>query len=180
MLHVLLALAWRGPPVTYRIGTAAGRVGTRAGLAASLAVDDSCVLDDPSVLCAYDPLAIDARFADRQSEVAGRIGSVGLAAFRVWCADDDGATLRSELSKLGPVFCKVGQTMATRPDLVGLETSRNLGQLQDAMEPEPDPATAMATLRAALGGESMVSAKLRNISAAPVAAAPNPDPDPDH
>ena len=170
MLHVLLALAWRGPPVTYRVGT-------RAALAATLAVDDSCVLDDPSVLCAYDPLAIDERFADRQSEVAGRIGSVGLAAFRVWCADDDGATLRSELSKLGPVFCKVGQTMATRPDIVGLETSRNLGQLQDAMEPEPDPATAMATLRAALGGESMVSAKLRNISAAPVAAAPNPDPD---
>ena len=174
MLHVLLALAWRGPPVTYRVGT-------RAALAATLAVDDSCVLDDPSVLCAYDPLAIDERFADRQSEVAGRIGSVGLAAFRVWCADDDGATLRSELSKLGPVFCKVGQTMATRPDIVGLETSRNLGQLQDAMEPEPDPATAMATLRAALGGEAMVSAKLRNISAAPVALRPlHPDPDPDH
>ena len=177
MFQVLLAPAWRGPPVTYSVGTAAGRFGTRAVLAATLAVDDSCVLDDPSVHCAYDPLAIDARFADRQSEVAGRIVSVGLAAFRVWCADDDGATLRAELSKLGPVFCKVGQTMATRPDIVGLETSRNLGQLQDAMEPEPDPATAMATLRAALGGEPVVAVKLRNISAAPVAAASNPDPD---
>ena len=145
------------------------RVGTRAALAATLAVDDSCVLNDPSVLCAYDPLAIDERFADRQSEVAGRIGSVGLAAFRVWRADDDGATLRAELSKLGPVFCKVGQTLATRPDIVGLETSRNLGKLQDAMEPEPDPATAMATLSTALGGD--VSSRLRNISAAPVAAA---------
>ena len=45
------------------------------------------------------------------------------------------------------------------------------------MEPEPDPATAMATLRAALGGEPVVAVKLRNISAAPVAAASNPDPD---
>ena len=156
----LLALAWQGPHAAYR----AGRVGTRSAPAVS-----SCELDDPSTLCAYDPLAIDARFADQQSEVAGRIGSVGLAAFRVWRADDDGATLRAELSKLGPVFCKVGQTMATRPDIVGLETSRNLGKLQDAMEPEPDPATAMATLSAALGGE--VSSKLCNISATPVAAA---------
>lgn len=174
MLHVLLALAWRGPPVQNRAraGTAAGRV------RAAVTVDGSCELDDPAVLCTYDPLAIDARFADRQWEVFGRVGGVGLAAFRVWCAgNDDGATLRAELSKLGPVFCKVGQTMATRPDIVGLETSRSLGQLQDAMEPEADPATAMATLRSALGGEATLSARLRNISAAPVAAAPNPDPD---
>ena len=81
MLH-LLALAWRGPvqyrarPVQYRAraGTAAGRV------RAAVTVDDSCELDDPAVLCTYDPLAIDARFADRQWEVFGRIGGVGLAA----------------------------------------------------------------------------------------------------
>ena len=150
---LLLALAWRGPPaVQYRAhaGTAAGRV------RAAVTVDDSCELDDPAVLCTYDPLAIDARFADRQWEVFGRIGGVGLAALRVWRAgNDDGATLRAELSKLGPVFCKVGQTMATRPDIVGLETSRSLGQLQDAMEPEADPATAMATLRSALPWMSM-------------------------
>jgi len=39
----------------------------------------------------------------------------------------------SELAALGPVFCKVGQTLATRPDIIGVETSRKLGQLQDAM-----------------------------------------------
>ena len=49
------------------------------------------------------------------------------------------------------MFCKVGQTLATRPDIIGLETARNLGRLQDAMAPEPDPATAMATLQASLG-----------------------------
>ena len=133
------------------------------------AVDDACELDNPAVLCAYNPADIDERFASRQAEVAGRLGNIGLAALRIKLADDGGATLRSELSKLGPVFCKVGQTMATRPDIVGLETSRNLGKLQDAMAPEPDPATAMATLSAALGGD--VSSKLLNISATPVAAA---------
>ena len=133
------------------------------------AVDDACELDNPAVLCAYNPADIDKRFASRQAEVAGRLGNIGLAALRIKLADDGGATLRSELSKLGPVFCKVGQTMATRPDIVGLETSRNLGKLQDAMAPEPDPATAMATLSAALGGD--VSSKLLNISATPVAAA---------
>ena len=167
-------MQYRTRPVQYRTHarTAAGRV------RATVTVDDSCELDDSAVLCTYDPLAIDARFADRQWEVFGRIGGVGLAALRVWRAgNDDGATLRAELSKLGPVFCKVGQTMATRPDIVGLETSRSLGQLQDAMEPEADPATAMATLRSALGGEAMLAARLRNISAAPVAATPDLDPD---
>ena len=105
-------------------------------------------------------------------EVWGRIASIALAAARVRLAgDDDGATLRAELSRLGPVFCKVGQTLATRPDIVGLGTSRSLGQLQDAMAPEPEPATAMATLAEALGSATPVSSVLANITAAPVAAA---------
>ena len=69
----------------------------------------------------------------------------------------------------GAVFCKVGQTFATRPDIIGLEISRNLGQLQDAMAPESGGRkVAMATLSDALGD---VSRYLVNISEAPVAAA---------
>ena len=68
------------------------------------------------------------------------------------------------------VFCKLGQTLATRPDIIGLETSRNLGQLQDAIAPESaGPQLAMATLEAALGCD--VSTKLANITSEPVAAA---------
>ena len=53
---------------------------------------------------------------------------------------------------------------------IGLETSRNLGKLQDAMAPEADgPDVAMATLKEALGGE--VSAFFSTISPQPVAAA---------
>ncbi len=105
-------------------------------------------------------------------EVWGRIASIALAAARVRLAgDDNGATLRAELSRLGPVFCKVGQTLATRPDIVGLGTSRSLGQLQDAMAPEPEPATAMATLAEALGSATPVDSVLADITATPVAAA---------
>ena len=134
------------------------------------AVDEAlCSIDDPLVLCKYDPDEIDARFANEPLEVAARLASIGVAAARIKLADDDGATLRAELSKLGPVFCKVGQTMATRPDIVGLETSRNLGRLQDAATAEPDPAVAMETLSAALGGD--VAGRLADISPEPVAAA---------
>jgi len=83
----------------------------------------------------YKPAEIDARFDNRPLEVAGRFAAVAAAALRIRLADDDGLTLRTELGKLGPVFCKVGQTLATRPDIIGIEVSRSLGKLQDAMEP---------------------------------------------
>ena len=67
-------------------------------------------------------------------------------------------------------LAEVGQTLATRPDIIGLDTSRNLGQLQDAMAPEAGgPKLAMAALAAALDGD--VSQYLVNISATPIAAA---------
>src|SRR3546814_1438120 len=38
-------------------------------------------------------------------------------------------------SDLGPAAIKLGQTLATRPDLVGEEAARNLLSLQDALPP---------------------------------------------
>src|SRR3569623_1564893 len=43
--------------------------------------------------------------------------------------------LNSALNKLGPTYVKIGQTLATRPDIVGPEVAANLAQLQDKMEP---------------------------------------------
>src|SRR3569623_2338744 len=43
--------------------------------------------------------------------------------------------LRSALDKLGPTYVKIGQTLATRPDIVGPEVAANLAQLLDMMEP---------------------------------------------
>jgi hypothetical protein len=56
------------------------------------------------------------------AQVLGAVARVKLAG-----DSDGGATLRAELAALGPVCCKVGQTLATRPDIVGVDLSRNLG-----------------------------------------------------
>ncbi len=43
--------------------------------------------------------------------------------------------LRRALDRLGPTYVKLGQTFATRPDIVGIEVAANLAQLQDKMAP---------------------------------------------
>jgi ubiquinone biosynthesis protein len=39
--------------------------------------------------------------------------------------------------RIGPAAIKLGQALATRPDLVGEEAARDLSQLQDALPPAP-------------------------------------------
>src|SRR5689334_16207689 len=58
--------------------------------------------------------------------------------------------LRSALDRLGPTYVKIGQTLATRPDIVGPEVAANLARLQDKMEPF-DPALVPVLLSEALG-----------------------------
>lgn len=41
----------------------------------------------------------------------------------------------SVLEKLGPAYVKLGQTLATRPDLIGAELAKDLQSLQDRMQP---------------------------------------------
>jgi len=43
--------------------------------------------------------------------------------------------LRKALDRLGPTYVKIGQTLATRPDIVGTDVAGHLAQLQDRMEP---------------------------------------------
>jgi len=43
--------------------------------------------------------------------------------------------LTKALNRLGPTYVKFGQTLATRPDIVGPEIAAELAVLQDAMEP---------------------------------------------
>src|SRR5258708_24167391 len=43
--------------------------------------------------------------------------------------------LTRALNLLGPTYVKFGQTLATRPDIVGPEIAADLSALQDAMEP---------------------------------------------
>ena len=52
------------------------------------------------------------------------------------------------LQAIGPAAIKLGQALATRPDLVGDVAAANLLQLQDSLPPEPFPAIKAAIERA--------------------------------
>ncbi len=74
--------------------------------------------------------------------------------------------LNAALHKLGPSFVKFGQTLATRPDIVGAQAAADLSGLQDRMPPF-DPKLVPGILQDALG---VKAAALTEISE-PVAAA---------
>lgn len=74
--------------------------------------------------------------------------------------------LTRALNRLGPTYVKFGQTLATRPDIVGPEIAKDLSVLQDAMEPF-DPALVPAILAEALGARA---SQLTELSP-PIAAA---------
>jgi len=63
-----------------------------------------------------------------------------------------GSTVRlsAALTRLGPTYVKLGQFLATRPDIVGPALARDLEQLQDKMAPFPQH-EAEAAVIAALG-----------------------------
>lgn len=49
----------------------------------------------------------------------------------------EGESLREKLLKLGPTFIKIGQTLATRADLLPVEYIQELAKLQDEVPPFP-------------------------------------------
>ncbi len=56
------------------------------------------------------------------------------------------------LAAVGPAAIKLGQALATRPDLIGLEAATDLARLQDALPPAPFGAVE-PVLNAACGGD---------------------------
>jgi ubiquinone biosynthesis protein len=58
--------------------------------------------------------------------------------------------IAAALARLGPSYIKLGQFLATRPDVVGIEVARDLEHLQDRVAPFPQD-IATATVEAALG-----------------------------
>ncbi len=71
------------------------------------------------------------------------------------------------LEKLGPAWIKLGQFMATRPDVIGVQAATDLSRLKDALPPFPK-AQAIRTLREEFGEDS---AKLFPNLSDPIAAA---------
>ncbi|AHC73656.1 2-polyprenylphenol 6-hydroxylase [Candidatus Endolissoclinum faulkneri L5] len=79
-----------------------------------------------------------------------------------------GQRLAAALTQLGPTFIKLGQSLATRGDLIGEEASEDLTQLQDRLPPF-DYAIARSILEHELG--SPIDALFSEFNTTPVAAA---------
>ena len=88
-------------------------------------------------------------FRRRPLQVAGRLATiirVGRRVIKNWKKQEDwapekrtrGAELRAAMTRLGPVFVKIGQTLSQRPDLIGEEAADELKLLQQSNEPFPD------------------------------------------
>ena len=75
------------------------------------------------------------------------IGKV-LRAFGGGAKGRPGERLATALEKLGPAYIKLGQFLATRPDVFGVETTTDLGRLKDKV-----PAFGMDKARATLAEE---------------------------
>lgn len=76
--------------------------------------------------------------------------------------------LRMALEELGPTFIKFGQILSTRPDLLPVEYTTELGKLQDDVGPEPFT-SVQETLEAEF--EGAIGQRFREIDPVPVATA---------
>ena len=104
----------------------------------------------------YNRHAISAWAARRPVAVSNRLFTVARALYkvqRVWQREEAlppekrtrGQLLRSELSKIGPVAVKVGQTLSQRPDLIDPLVCEELKGLQTTNSPFPNE-VAMAVI----------------------------------
>lgn len=64
-----------------------------------------------------------------------------------------GQRFAKALEKLGPAWIKLGQFMATRPDVIGVEAATDLSRLKDSLPPFSKP-LAMKTLRQQFGEDA--------------------------
>jgi len=97
--------------------------------------------------------------------------------------DASEARLSTALAKLGPTYVKLGQFLATRPDVVGEVFAADLGRLQDKMPPFPQ-AQAEAAVAASFGrplaavyasfGAPIAAASIAQVHKATVATADAP------
>ena len=66
---------------------------------------------------------------------------IKILKYILFVKDNRNRDLSLTLKKLGPTWIKLGQFLATRPDIIGLELSSKLKTLQDKVEPFPKSKT---------------------------------------
>ncbi len=82
--------------------------------------------------------------------------------------DDDGARLADAFAAMGPSYIKLGQTLAMRPDLIGVEIATGLSRLQDNLPPF-DTKIAVGIIETELGGS--LDELFQEFNMEPIAAA---------
>jgi ubiquinone biosynthesis protein len=76
-----------------------------------------------------------------------------------------GARLAKALERLGPAYVKVGQFLATRPDVIGVTVAQELGRLKDRLPPF-SRTLALDTINSELGGTEELFAGISEAMAA--------------
>ena len=76
-----------------------------------------------------------------------------------------GARLAIAFENLGPAYVKVGQFLATRPDIIGVTAAQELGRLKDRLPPFSRN-TALDTLSRELGGTESLFGQISDAMAA--------------
>ncbi len=76
-----------------------------------------------------------------------------------------GARLALALERLGPAYVKVGQFLATRPDMIGVTVAQELGRLKDRLPPF-SRTEALDTINKELGGTEGLFAGISEAMAA--------------
>ncbi len=76
-----------------------------------------------------------------------------------------GARLAKALEQLGPAYVKVGQFLATRPDMIGVTVAQELGRLKDRLPPF-SRTIALDTINSELGGTEELFAGISEAMAA--------------
>ncbi|MBK6702902.1 MAG: 2-polyprenylphenol 6-hydroxylase [Caulobacteraceae bacterium] len=76
-----------------------------------------------------------------------------------------GERLARALERLGPAYVKVGQFLATRPDMIGVKTAQELGRLKDRLPPF-SRTEALDTINKELGGTEGLFAGISEAMAA--------------
>jgi len=100
--------------------------------------------------------------------------------FEKSAARDTSNRLAAALTRLGPTYVKLGQFLATRPDVVGVALARDLESLQDRMPPFPQDQAERAVAAAfgkplsdifATFGPAVAAASIAQVHRAEVAGA---------
>ena len=92
----------------------------------------------------------------------------GMLRKRSLDAQRPGERMAAALVALGPSFVKLGQSVATRPDLIGEQTAHDLSRLQHSLQPFPAE-QARKTIESELG--EPIDRLFREFKDTPVAAA---------